>query len=261
MRSLAELDEAVDELQQGQLDQLQPGVFSINAAGQLEEILSGKLTANGIIFNLGTSLEANQFGPGENLQHELIWSREETGVGVASVSAARHSAKPPGLVKGESLLLKVLSDITGQQAALIIDAQDSPAVLEQLLAVAGAEVVKLINSNGESTFARLTALLSALESIAALEARMKTAEERFTRGAADLTWPGGGGESNTTTVEHGLGTTPKVVIASYGNSPAAGQFVTVYAFARAATTFQCRGVSSTVVAGTVKEAVQWIAIK
>ncbi len=50
-RTLEEIDQALQELEQTQVDQLVPGVFAINAQGQIEEKLSGILEAKGINFN------------------------------------------------------------------------------------------------------------------------------------------------------------------------------------------------------------------
>lgn len=64
---LAALEQKVAELEAAQGDQLTPGAFSLNAAGELEEILTGKLQARGIIIPEGTAGEEGV------VFNELIW--------------------------------------------------------------------------------------------------------------------------------------------------------------------------------------------
>lgn len=147
---LAELEQRVGELEAGgaDVDQLTPGVFSINAAGQLEELLSGKLTAFGIIFELGSIIGSSGLGPGKQLTHEIVWQSE--GLTVAALSAYRHSQKPPGLVKGRAIELSI--EFEGQSAGLTCDLEDNPFVGSRVTAQAGTKGVTIINSSGGSSF-------------------------------------------------------------------------------------------------------------
>lgn len=63
-------------------------------------------------------------------------------------------------------------------------------------------------------------------------------------GLATATWPGGAAISNSVTVPHGLGRTPKAVVASLMTTPSTAYFPVVLANTYAATTFTIAALTS-----------------
>lgn len=186
-----ELLERVQTLEQAQADQLVPGVFSINHAGELEENLTGKLTAKGIIFQVGVLEEATEGKPAERVASEIIWNTE-AGSTRASVTAYRYKGKAPSIAKG-LIFSMTASSAGGEEASLIteIDEANNQAVVR--LKAGGQTRTLLRNSAaGVSDFLQLARLPGS----------------KLTVGAGEITWPGGANSSSITIVPFGIGEVP-----------------------------------------------------
>jgi hypothetical protein len=142
MSTLQELEQRIQALEQNpQADQLTPGVFSLSAAGGLEEKLSGKLEAQGITFNLSSEEKFRMIEWADGQQRARIVG----GTG-------------PGPGSNNVLLLETLNEagVFGAQLEL---AGERAGGLAQVAARANeGHGVIIVNQNQQSSFLQLATL-------------------------------------------------------------------------------------------------------
>jgi hypothetical protein len=155
-RTLDELDNAVQALEGSQNDQINPGVFSLNSQGQIEEALSGHLTATGIDLTAATGLNPAIRNLIRWLQNDQ--DRADIFARVASGVSAEES----------QLFLRVLNTLGNEVAELVL-LEDS---------IGGS-----INGHGFNLMTK-----DAASSWLQLH---EPAKRQVTLKQATLTWPGG----------------------------------------------------------------------
>jgi hypothetical protein len=169
MSTLAQLERRLEEAEgqiqklEGPQDSITSNAFAIGPAGQIEENLTGKLTAEGIIFEQGSKIgEGGIVQPGSEEKSEIVWS-EEGGGAVASITSFNFAAKPPG-TKASSQLQALISK-GAVEAGIEAVLHTNPIVGQAVIAAAGAtgapDTVTLISSVGGSSFVQLGAGLPA----------------------------------------------------------------------------------------------------
>lgn len=149
------LERRLSELEpQAVADQLTPNVFSINAEGQIEENLTGKLTAKGIVFQLGHVVSGGAgLGPGKSVTHEIVW-QTEAGEAVAAISAFTYKAKAPSLLKGQAAHLELVKG--GLEALLGVNLEETTGI-PAATARTGVHTATIIDGQGSSSFLQLNA--------------------------------------------------------------------------------------------------------
>ena len=152
--AIAELTQRVEALEKisGGEDQLGANPFSFNDKGELEETLTGKLRARGIILPSGLIENGSGLGPGQELLNELIWEDEPGGPALAQLLAWHYFSLPPGLSKGARMRMAI--ELAGVNAGLELEL-DTENNTQSASISAGAGSATLINSAGESSFLQL----------------------------------------------------------------------------------------------------------
>lgn len=160
-QQLADLQARVQQLEAAQGDTLTPAVFNLNAAGELEEILSGKLKAKGVILPNGLVIGGGVFGPGVVEKSEIQWQEEPGGAIVASIGSSRIASKPPALFSGQETQLTAQAEGMLVQLGLLLE--KTPVEVAQLIATAKAgftpRSVTVIDSKGRSSFVQLAGVI------------------------------------------------------------------------------------------------------
>ncbi len=237
-RTLQELDEAIAALEQGaSADQLTPGVFSINSAGQVEEKLSGRLEALGISVKAGgISLPNGAFvGSSPGLKLEGLSEPSEIrfgaqGEGGAILRAFHYAGSPPSIEKRELLQLfgESVKGLVGGFEVLT----DELNAVTKVRATAGELTPTIIDSEGNSSFLQLA----------------QNESWHAQAGYAELTWTGGSEAHRV--VDHGMPKTPGIVLTTpTGAGP--GAPISLFTDTYTSTTFTAHGWNSTPSSGTV----------
>lgn len=152
--TLEELEQRVQALEAAQqADQLVSGAYSINAQGQLEAKLTGKLEATGIVFAEGAPVEPGE----EETLNEIQWQR--SGAWFERITAFEVNTEE---IKGKSLIEHILlaqSSAFGQNAylALVAKRREPAPAGSAVLALAGtglgaAASATIMDNNGRSNF-------------------------------------------------------------------------------------------------------------
>lgn len=146
--TLESLAARVAALESVQADQLVPGVFSLNNAGELEEKLSGKLEAKGINFNIEAPGEARY----------IQWLNT-LGIGVsAGIDAQIHYTGVHGLPPWFSFLELFNTDGLGTSSLLLQSGSaGKPASAASVKAIAAGGEAVVINGSAQSNFLQLGA--------------------------------------------------------------------------------------------------------
>lgn len=141
---IAGLRQRVEELEQNTAaDQLVPGVFAINARGEVEEKLSGKVEAKGILFNLAIE----ELGGEELSQIEWLEASE--------IAITILGARPVGKA-ARSLRLSAFPFSPGGPGAQLVIQTDKEPAEAFLRAIAGSHAAIVIGDDGSSSFLQLT---------------------------------------------------------------------------------------------------------
>jgi hypothetical protein len=186
---------------QGQQDALTPNAFSLNAQGKLEENLTGKLTAQGVIFEQGFKIgEGGILQPGSEEKDEIVWEEGEGGAAVASITSFNYAAKPPGTSSSSQLQAVIAKGgvMAGIEARLRTNPLPEQMVTAQAGATGGPAAATVITSTGASSFLQL-----------AIGAKLKLAY-----GASSATFGSPSEMTAQGAVAHGLGVVPKFAIAA-----------------------------------------------
>ncbi len=163
MTTLAQLEQRLSEAEaqigklEGPQDSITNNAFAIGPTGEVEEKLTGKLTAAGVIFEQGSKIgEGGIVQPGSEEKSEIVWSEESGGV-VASITSFNFSAKPPGTKKSSQL--QALISKGGVEAGIEAVLHTNPIVGQAVTAFAGGtgspDGVTLITSAKASSFLQL----------------------------------------------------------------------------------------------------------
>jgi hypothetical protein len=183
-RELAELQERVGQLS-GAQDSIASNAFTLNAEGKVEEILTGTLEAEGIIF---------QEGPIENSNTaSILWELADTirekiiGFGETLRSTLQLEARSPNQADGAQIFLEAQNSRQSVSAA----AGPLADLLDRLL----------INSKNESSFIQTATADEAEPGRVVLHA-----------GEGIITWPGGSLRSNETDFALAAGASPIVLV-------------------------------------------------
>jgi hypothetical protein len=156
--TLQELEQRLTALEQATAaDQLQPGVFSLNAKGQIEEKLKGTLEASGVILPEGPNLEEEETSP----VSKIVWKRAASGALVAQLFAygGAHpvvsliTTPDPGDYSTVEMEARTGGFATERSARLACRSQSAEPA--RAFAEASNNRVEIIDGNGASSFLQL----------------------------------------------------------------------------------------------------------
>lgn len=172
------LEQRLNDLEQQLVaDQLVPGVFSLNAAGGIEEILSGKLMAQGVELPQGNSGSFKKGDPdlvgwfeGTELK-EIVRGWTTVGASTTEQYLELLAAAPPG-PPWEGLSAELLLQLAYTST--------TKTLLGQIKASVGGQVATILDSKGRSSFLHLHS---------GVKAQVST-------GVGVITWPGASQLSN-----------------------------------------------------------------
>lgn len=153
MSSLQELETRIAALERAvRADSLGANAFSLNAKGEVEENLTGKLHSKGILIPLGFMEGAGPFGPGISEPTEVAWEEPGRGALLASLSGFQYRASVGELFT--RLILGARGATTRQLVSLMASATQPPYPEKgELRALCGSYGKKILDLNGESDFA------------------------------------------------------------------------------------------------------------